>query len=97
MKSSIFVFFKNYYGKYGIPAFNVFNAEQVKGVFEGADKAKLPVIIAITPVARNYISHDLLEGLINASARLYPAVEFCVHLDHGNPEHCYSAIESSFV
>lgn len=96
MKTPILNLFKIYYGSYGIPAFNLFTAEQVMGVFRGASEANLPIIAAITPVARNYISNEMLKGMINSAANLYPDVEFSVHLDHGNVEHCLSAIESGF-
>ncbi|MBU0474625.1 MAG: class II fructose-bisphosphate aldolase [Bacteroidetes bacterium] len=96
MKTPIINLFEKYYGIYGIPAFNVFTAEQIKGIFQGAQEASLPIIIAITPVARNYMSHNLLEGMIKAASNLFPTVEFSVHLDHGNYEHCLSAIESGF-
>ena len=52
------------YGNYGISAFNVFNAEQVHGVFRGAMKVKAPVIIQLTPVARNNVHPEMLEGII---------------------------------
>ncbi|MDR3267753.1 MAG: class II fructose-bisphosphate aldolase [Tannerella sp.] len=82
------------YGRYGVGAFNVFNAEQVLGVFRGAKKAEMPVIVQITPVARNYIQPELLEGIIAGAAQIYPDVTFSVHLDHGNEQHCLSAIDS---
>lgn len=84
------------YGQYGIGAFNVFNAEQVHGVFRGAQKASAPVIIQLTPVARDYMGQEMLEGMIAAAGKIYPAVEFSVHLDHGNAEHCLQAIDSGY-
>lgn len=96
MKISLAELFQKNYGVYGIPAFNVFNAEQVLGVFRGAIKAELPIITAITPAARKYITHEVLEGIITSAAKLYPSVTFSVHLDHGNVEHCISAIDSGF-
>lgn len=96
MKISLTQLFLKNYGIYGIPAFNVFSAEQVLGVFMGANKAELPVIVAITTAARKYISPEMLEGMITAAAKIYPSVTFSVHLDHGNVEHCLSAIESGF-
>lgn len=87
---------KNAYGKFGVAAFNVFNAEQVHGVFGGAELAGLPVIVQITPAARNYLSHEFLQGIIEAAEKIYPQTNYSVHLDHGNVEHCLSAIESGF-
>jgi fructose-bisphosphate aldolase, class II len=82
------------YGNYGIGAFNVFNAEQVHGVFRGASQAKAPIIIQLTPVAREYMNPKMLEGILSAAQSIYPEVTFTVHLDHGNYNHCVSAIES---
>ena len=84
------------YGKSGIGAFNVFNAEQVHGVLMGASKAAAPVIIQITPVARDYLHPLMLEGILAAAERIYPGADFSVHLDHGNYDHCINAIESGF-
>ncbi len=60
------------YGKSGIGAFNIFNAEQIHGVFRGAAKANAPVIIQITPVARNYMHPGILEGMIASAANNLP-------------------------
>ena len=57
------------YGKYGIGAFNVFNAEQVHGIFRGASFAGAPVIIQLTPVARDYLHPEMLEGDISGCGK----------------------------
>lgn len=82
------------YGSYGVCAFNVFNAEQIHGVFRGAQKAGSPVIIQLTPVAREYMQPLMLAEIIRAAENLYPEVTFSVHLDHGNEAHCLEAIET---
>jgi len=84
------------YGKYGIAAFNVFNAEQIHGVFAGASQSARPVILQITPVAQGYMNEKFLEAMINAAHEVYGHVEFSVHLDHGNFESCNRAIETGF-
>ncbi len=84
------------YGEFGVGAFNVFNAEQVTGVFEGAARSASPVLIAITPAARRYLYPWILEGMVRGAARAYPDVEYAVHLDHGDSLHCRSAIDSGF-
>lgn len=96
MKIGTNILFNQAYGKYGIAAFNVFNAEQVCGIFAGADKAGMPIIIQITPAARNYITPQLLEGIIKAASGIYPNVYYSVHLDHGTKEHCLDAVKSGF-
>jgi len=94
MKTSIYKLYEKAYGNYGIGAFNVFNAEQVHGVFRGAIASGTPVIIQITPVARDYMHHEILKAMIDAAEIIYPEAEFTVHLDHGNYVHCMAAIES---
>ena len=84
------------YCNYGVPAFNVFNAEQIHGVFSGAELSELPVIIQITPVARNYMHPEFLEAMIKAAENIYPKTDFFVHLDHGNVGHCENAVQSGF-
>ena len=89
------VLFNHCYGNYGIAAINVFTSEQVLGVFRAASKAKAPVIIQTTPVARNYATPELLVGMIHTAAAIYPDVVFALHLDHGVEAHIDHAIESS--
>ena len=94
MRVQIKNLYQKAYGNFGIGAFNVFNAEQVHGVFRGASRVKAPVIIQLTPVARDYLQPEMLEGILGAAEKIYPDVTFTVHLDHGNEEHCVKAIES---
>ena len=94
MRVSIKDLYKLAYSYYGIGAFNVFNAEQVHGVFRGASKVSAPVIIQLTPVARNYMNPEMLEGILQGAEKIYPDVMFTVHLDHGNYNHCLDAIDS---
>ncbi len=96
MRVSIKSLYLQAYSKFGIGAFNVFNAEQVHGVFRGASKVAAPIIIQLTPVARDYLHTEMLEGILSAAERIYPDVIFTVHLDHGNYTHCVNAIESGF-
>jgi fructose-bisphosphate aldolase, class II len=96
MRVSIIDLYKEVYGRYGIGAFNVFNAEQVHGVFRGARKCHTPVIIQLTPVARNYLQPAMLQGILEAAEKIYPDVTFTVHLDHGTEEHCLHAIASGY-
>lgn len=84
------------YGKYGIAAFNTFNSEQVHGVFGGAEQARVPIIIQITPAAINYVGHLFIKNIIEAAVNTYESVDYSVHLDHGDTEHCIDAINSSF-
>ena len=96
MRVPIKILYQQAYGKYGIGAFNVFSAEQVHGVFRGASKVSSPVIIQLTPVAREYLHPEMLEGILATAEKIYPEVTFTVHLDHGNYKHCLDAIESGY-
>lgn len=96
MQIAITHLFEKAYGKYGLGAFNVFNAEQIYAVFRGAFLSKMPVILQITPAAHNYLHPEILSHCIQAQELLFPDVDFTVHLDHGNIEHCIKAIESGF-
>jgi fructose-bisphosphate aldolase, class II len=94
MRVPIKILYQHAYGHFGIGAFNVFNAETVHGVFRGAAKVSAPIIIQLTPVARNYMNPEMLEGILSAAGKIYPEVTYTVHLDHGNFDHCTQAIES---
>jgi fructose-bisphosphate aldolase class II len=94
MRVSIQRLYGKAYGKYGIGAFNVFNAEQVHGIFRGAQKGKAPVMIQLTPAALDYLQPEMFKNIISSADKLYPDVVYTVHLDHGNYNHCISAIES---
>jgi fructose-bisphosphate aldolase class II len=96
MRVPIKQLYEEAYGKYGIGAFNVFNAEQVHGIFRGASKVGAPVIIQLTPVARNYLHPEMLDAILKAAGKIYPEVTYTVHLDHGNYEHCMEAIQSGY-
>ena len=86
--------FKNCYGKYGIAAVNVWDMEQIHGLFSAAQKANAPFIIQTTPVARNYAGPEMLISMISAAAKIYPKTVFAIHLDHGNREHAFQSIDS---
>lgn len=87
---------KKAYCKYAVAAFNVFNAEQIYSVFHGASIAKCPIILQITPVARDYLHYEILESCIKAVEKIFPKVDYSVHLDHGDFEHCKNALESGY-
>ncbi len=94
MRISTSQLFQTCYGRYAIGAFNVFTMEQVHGVFSGAEEAKAPVIIALTPAARRYAGPAMLHSMIRAAEEIYPGVIYAIHLDHGDREHCADAIAS---
>jgi fructose-bisphosphate aldolase, class II len=88
--------FKHAYGKYAVGAYNINNAEQAMGLFQGAIESKAPFIIQISKGARKYTDKRMLEAVIRAAGEIYPDAIFAVHLDHGDEETCYDCIDSGF-
>ena len=84
--------FKHCYGKFGIAAVNVEFMEQVLALFAAADKADAPFIVQTTPMARDYATPEMLVGMVEAAAKLYPKTLFALHLDHGVESHIEHAL-----
>ena len=89
--------YKRCYGQYAIAAVNVFTMEQVHGLFAAAQKAQAPIIVQLTPAARNYATPTMLMAMIHAAAIVYPEVVYAVHLDHGTEPHAFDAIENGYT
>ena len=88
--------FKVAYGKFAVGAYNINNLEQTRGLFKGCLDSEAPFIIQISKGARKYAGVKMLEGVIRAAQETYPDAIFAVHIDHGNEETCYDAIDSGF-
>jgi len=86
--------FNKCYGKYGVVAVNVWDMEQIHGLFSAAQKANSPFIVQTTPLARNYANPEMLISMISAAAKIYSKTVFAIHLDHGNYEHAIQCIHS---
>lgn len=84
------------YGEYAIGAYNINNAEQTMGLFQGNIQSQAPFILQISRGARKYTDKRMLEGMIRAADEVFPEAIFAVHLDHGDEETCYDCIESGF-
>ncbi len=91
------ILYNHCYGKYAIAAVNVFTMEQVHGLFAAAQETATPVIVQLTPAARNYAHPKMLMAMIEAAAKIYPKTMFAVHLDHGVEEHIYDAINNQYT
>ena len=89
--------YKRCYGHYAIAAVNVFTMEQVHGLFAAAQKAQAPIIVQLTPAARNYATPTMLMAMIDAAAVIYPEVVYAVHLDHGTEPHAFDAIDNRYT
>ena len=88
--------FKLAYGKYAIGAYNINNLEQTIGLFRGNVESQAPFIIQISKGARSYTHKTMLEGLIRSAEKVFPEAIFAVHIDHGDEQTCYDAIDSGF-
>lgn len=84
------------YGQFAIGAYNINNMEQARGLFEGHRRAQAPFIVQISRGARAYAGVPMLEGILRAIESEYPELVFAVHIDHGDEETCYDAIDSGF-
>ncbi|HLL09882.1 MAG TPA: class II fructose-bisphosphate aldolase [Rubrivivax sp.] len=83
--------------RYGIPAFNVNNLEQVQAVMEAAKETGAPVILQASAGARKYAGEPFIKHLILAAIESYPTVPLVMHQDHGqSPEVCKGAINLGF-
>jgi fructose-bisphosphate aldolase, class II len=83
--------------RYGIPAFNVNNLEQVQAVMTAAAEVDAPVILQASAGARKYAGEAFIKHLILAALEAYPKVPLVMHQDHGqSPEVCKGAIELGF-
>jgi fructose-bisphosphate aldolase class II len=88
--------FKVAYGKFAVGAYNINNAEQSIGLFQGCMQSQAPFIIQISKGARKYTDKRMLEAIIRTSSEMFPEAIFAVHLDHGDEETCYDCIQSGF-
>ena len=91
------ILFDHCYGKYAIAAVNVFTMEQVHGLFLAAEHSETPIIVQLTPVARNYAGPAMLMAMIQAASKIYPKVVYTIHLDHGVEDHAFEAINEGYT
>ncbi len=83
--------------RYGIPAFNVNNLEQVQAVMMAAQETGAPVILQASAGARKYAGEAFIKHLILAAIEQYPQVPLVMHQDHGqSPDVCKGAIDLGF-
>ena len=83
--------------RYGIPAFNVNNLEQVQAVMEAAKEVGAPVILQASAGARKYAGEAFIKHLILAAVEAYPYIPLVMHQDHGqSPDVCQGAMNLGF-
>lgn len=82
--------------RFAVPAFNAYNMETISAIISAARLSHSPVIIAISESALKYMGDDMLMGII-AGAKIKPAEQIALHLDHGaSVESCMHAINIGF-
>ncbi len=84
------------YGHFAVGAYNINNMEQALGLFRGHIQAQAPFIIQISKGARKYAGVRMIEAIIRACDEMFPEAIYAVHLDHGDEQTCYDAIDSGF-
>ncbi|MBI2791473.1 MAG: fructose-bisphosphate aldolase class II [Gammaproteobacteria bacterium] len=83
--------------RYGVPAFNVNNLEQMRAIMEAADRTDSPVIVQASAGARKYAGSRFLKHLIEAAIEEFPHIPVCMHQDHGaSPAICQQSIQLGF-
>jgi fructose-bisphosphate aldolase, class II len=83
--------------RYGVPAFNVNNLEQMRAIMEAADECDAPVIVQASAGARKYAGAPFLRHLILAAIEEWPHIPVCMHQDHGaSPAVCQRSIQLGF-
>ncbi len=83
--------------KYGVPAFNVNNLEQILAIMQAADAVDSPVILQASAGARKYAGEAFLRKMVEAAVESYPHIPICMHQDHGgSPAVCQASIRSGF-
>jgi fructose-bisphosphate aldolase class II len=88
--------YKIAYGRFAVGAYNINNAEQTIGLFQGNMMSQSPFIIQLSKGARKYTDKRMLEAIIRTAEEIFPESVFAVHLDHGDEETCYDCIDSGF-
>ncbi len=80
---------------YAVPAFNFYNMETLNAILNAAEQTNSPVILAVSESALEYMTPDILMGMIRGAK--YKKNQVALHLDHGHSfESCKHAIDSGF-
>ena len=84
--------------RYGVPAFNINNMEQVLAIMNAAKEVDAPVILQASRGARSYAGDIMIRKMVEAAEEMYPGIPICLHQDHGNNRAtCVSAMQASFT
>jgi len=69
--------------RYGVPAFNINNMEQVQAIMQAADETDSPVILQASAGARKYAGEAFLRHITQAAVETWPHIPIVMHQDHG--------------
>jgi fructose-bisphosphate aldolase class II len=84
--------------RYGVPAFNVNNLEQIQAILQAAARTDSPVILQASAGARKYAGEPFLRKMVEAAVEMYPQLPIVMHQDHGaSPAVCMQSIRSGFT
>jgi fructose-bisphosphate aldolase, class II len=83
--------------RYGVPAFNVNNLEQIQAIMQAAAETDSPVILQASAGARKYAGEPFLRHMVLGAVEMYPDIPIVLHQDHGaSPAVCQASIRSGF-
>lgn len=78
---------------YALAAFNIYNLETLRAVFEVSHELNSPILLQVSTTARHYGVDEALFGAIRGFERKYPHLPLVIHQDHGHTlEVCRSAV-----
>lgn len=86
-------------GHYGIGALNTNNLEWTRAILTAAEQNQTPVIIQCSMGAGKYQGgYEFVSAMVHTQVKsMNITVPVVLHLDHGNLEHCYQAIDAGFT
>lgn len=83
--------------RFGVPAFNVNNLEQIRAIMQAAAITNSPVILQASAGARKYAGAAFIRSLVDAALVEWPQIPVCLHQDHGaEPAVCQRSIQLGF-
>ena len=86
-------------GHYGLGAFNTNNLEWTLAILQAAEEAQSPLIMQCTAGAAKWMgSFKVCADMVKAAVEaLNITVPVALHLDHGNYEDCFKAMDAGFT
>jgi fructose-bisphosphate aldolase class II len=83
--------------KYGVPAFNFTNLEQLDAILEICEKLNYPVIIQTSKKAMDYMGISTVVAMVKEKTK-HIKTDVCLNLDHGKDfEICKIAIDNGYT